>query len=92
MPWGGKRSRQREARAARFLAIWEATQRGREEGRARQQVCGAVSEVAIGSWLFPEVLMGLLGDGRAAEPTSLSSGPRFLVSSFQEVSLCLALG
>lgn len=55
MPWGGEEGglRLREAWAARFLTIWEATQRGREEGQVRQQVW-AGSEVAIGSWLFLE--------------------------------------
>lgn len=83
---------QREARAARFLTIWEATQRGREEGQARQQVCGG--GVRGCHWLlaFAGVLMGLLEDGRAAEPTSLSSGPCLHASSFQTVPTCLALG
>lgn len=83
---------QREAQAARFLTIWEATQRGREEEQAGQQVCGG--GVRGCHWLLAlaGVLMGLLGDGRAAEPTSLSSGPRFHASSFQTVPACLALG
>lgn len=38
------------------------------------------------------VLMGLLGDGRAAEPASLSRGPRFQAAFFQTVPVCLALG
>lgn len=50
MGWG-RGLRQREAWAAGFLTIWEATQRGREERQARQRVW-AGSEIAIGSCLF----------------------------------------